>query len=282
MFQPVLRYFLVLVVISSFSIQSFGIEIVKDISYSSEAAGTRNLLDVYYPKIKGEAKDVVVFIHGGSWHSGHKETYSWLGKNFARKGVVAVIINYSLAPEFQYEQMAQDCARAVKWTKENVSRYGGNSSRIFVMGHSAGGHLGELINADPRFFKAEGIATPIRGMILDDAFGLDMNQYLSNTKGDDFYRDFIRTFTEDPEVWKKASPLTYKSNISNPHLILIGGRTYPAIQIQSGCLYEYLLQAHVPVQEIWRNRKKHIGMISYMYFGWSPQYRMMLDFMKRS
>lgn len=267
----------------SFSIvfSAFAIDVVNNIDYAS-GTDKRNQLDVYYPSKTKSPRDVIIFIHGGSWHSGNKETYTWLGKNFARKGLVAVIINYSLAPQHQYERMAQDCAKAVKWTQQNISKYGGNASRIYVMGHSAGGHLGELINADTRFFKAEGIANPIRGMILDDAFGLDMYQYMSTYPGDGFYRDFIRTFTEDPTVWKKASPLTYGKNITNPHLILVGERTYPAIKIQSGCLYEDLLKRKIPVTYIWRPRKKHIGMISYMYFRWNPQYKMIKDFIRSS
>ncbi len=259
----------------------FTIEITKNISYSSQNTGTRNLLDVYYPgkTTKGNA-DVIVFIHGGSWRSGSKDTYTWLAKNFVRKGYVAVIINYSLTPEFNYEQMGYDCAKAIKWAKENIAGYGGNPSRIFVMGHSAGGHLAELINADPRYFKAEGIANPIHGVILNDAFGLDLFQYLSTYQGDNFYRDFTESFTTNPEVWKQQSPLMYKANIANPHLILIGGDTYPSIQIQSGCLYEYLLAKKVPVKEIWRPGKKHIGMISWMFLSWSPQYKMIKNFTK--
>ncbi|MFA6946412.1 MAG: alpha/beta hydrolase [Pedobacter sp.] len=79
----------------------------KDVSYLNNSKDIRNLLDVYYPANSEVPKDVLVFIHGGSWDSGKKETYRWLGKNMARKNVVSVIINYSLSPELQYEKMAE-------------------------------------------------------------------------------------------------------------------------------------------------------------------------------
>ena len=59
-----------------------------------------------------------------------------------RKGVVTVIINYRLAPNVQYEKMGDDCALAVKWVKEHIADYTASPDKIFVMGHSAGAHLG--------------------------------------------------------------------------------------------------------------------------------------------
>lgn len=79
-----------------------------------------------------------VFIHGGSWNSGSKETYWWLGKNLAHKNVASVIINYSLSPQYQYEKMTADCAAALKWVSDSIANYGGRAERIFVMGHSSG------------------------------------------------------------------------------------------------------------------------------------------------
>ncbi|HEX7365967.1 MAG TPA: alpha/beta hydrolase, partial [Pelobium sp.] len=99
----------------------------KDIAYADN--GTANLLDVYHQK-KAKNQDVVVFIHGGSWNSGKKDTYWFLARAFARKGKVAVIINYPLSPEAKYREMAFDCARAVIWVKQNISKYGGNPDRI--------------------------------------------------------------------------------------------------------------------------------------------------------
>lgn len=251
----------------------------ENISYTNKAEGTRNFLDVYYPEKNGNQKDVLVFIHGGSWNSGKKDTYWWLGRNFARKNVVAVNINYSLAPNYQYSQMASDAAAAIKWVKNNIGKYGGNPERIFVMGHSAGGHLTALINSNPQFFKEQGIENPIRGVILNDGFGLDMHEYLLQAKKNKQTDSFLQTFSNDQEIWKTGSPLTYFSNIKNPYLILVGERTYPAIQIQSERLYNMLVAKNQPVRFEQIPRKKHIGMISQMIFGGNDLYKLILDFM---
>lgn len=254
----------------------------KDIAYSNIALGKRNLLDVYYPEIGSQAKDVIVFIHGGSWDSGKKDIYWWLGRNFASKGIVEVNINYRLAPAHRYAEMASDAAAALKWVKENISKYGGDPERIFVMGHSAGGHLAALINSDPQFFKEQGIDNPIRGVILNDSFGLDMHEYLLTAEKTKQTASFLKTFSTDQEVWKRGSPLSYLSNVDSPYLILVGERTYPAIQIQSRRLYEMLKGNGQPASFEQVAKKKHIGMITQMVFGSNKMYRLILDFMATS
>jgi acetyl esterase/lipase len=254
------------------------VKVAKDIDYGVDKGKISNQLNVYYPVSQEKKNDVLIFIHGGSWSSGKKETYWWLGRNLARKGLVAVTINYGLAPDQQYGQMAADCANAVKWVSDHISDYGGNPKRIFLMGHSAGGHLAELINADPQYLKTAGFTGKVSGVILNDAFGLDMNEYLSKAEHDDNYRNFLRTFTANPEVWTKGSPLNYLGNIRNPHLIFYGENTYPAIQIQSKRMFEQLTAQQVPCELLLIKNKKHVGMISQMIFGSNPLYKTILDF----
>lgn len=258
-----------------------GVKVDKDINYT-DRDDERRQLNVYYQKDISVQKDVLIFIHGGSWSSGKKDTYWWIGRNFARKGVVTVNINYGLAPQNQYGQMADDCANAVKWVQEHISAYGGNPSRIFLMGHSAGAHLAELINSDPRYFKKAGIANPVKGIVLDDPFGLDMKEYMTIAEKDDSYYDFLRTFSKDPAVWEKGSPLHYVQNTKNPHLIFYGEKTYPAIQIQSERMNKILKEEKVPVMLKIIKGKKHVGMIAQMVFGGNQLYGFILDFLKNN
>lgn len=254
------------------------VKVAKNIDYAGDQGKVSNQLNVYYPVTEEKNKDVLIFIHGGSWSSGKKETYWWLGRNMARKGLVAVTINYGLAPDHQYGQMARDCANAVKWVYDHIADYGGNPERIFLMGHSAGGHLAELINADPQYLNAAGFKGKISGVILNDAFGLDMNEYLSKAEQDDNYHNFLRTFTSNPEVWTKGSPLNYLTQIRNPHLIFYGENTYPAIQIQSKRMFEQLTNQQVPCELQLIRKKKHVGMISQMIFGSNSLYKAILNF----
>lgn len=257
------------------------IKVAKDVGYGKAEGKVSNQLNIYYPADTVAKKGVVIFIHGGSWSSGKKETYWWLGRNLARKGLVAVIINYGLAPDQQYPQMAADCAAAVNWVSQHINNYGGNPERIFLMGHSAGGHLAELINADPEYLEAAGFKGKIKGVILNDAFGLDMNEYLSKAEKDDNYHNFLRTFSDDPAIWTKASPLNYVEKNENPHLIFYGEKTYPAIQIQSERIQKQLTAQQIPSSIYVIKGKKHVGMISQMVFGSNQLYQKILDFVAR-
>lgn len=257
------------------------VKVEKNIAYTDQKDKISQQLNVYYNTNKSKTGDVIIFIHGGSWSSGKKETYWWLGRNLARKGVVTVTINYGLAPDQQYPQMATDCAAAVKWVAQNISAYGGNPDRIFLMGHSAGGQLAELINADPEYFTTVGFTGKIRGVILNDAFGLDMNEYLSKAEKDDNYYNFLRTFSSSPDTWTLGSPLHYISNVKNPHLIFYGSKTYPAIQLQSERINRNLKEHQVSTEMQVIKNKKHVGMISQMIFGCNSLYQSILSFMAR-
>lgn len=258
------------------------VHVDSDISYTGDTENEANRLDVYYSR-KNSNRDVLVFVYGGAWESGNKNTYKYLGRNFVRKGLVTVLINYHLSPNPIY-RMAQDCTAAVVWVHQNIFSYGGNPNRIFLMGHSAGGHLIELINADTRYFGQYGMRNPVYGIILLDAFGLDMYEYLSSASApsDKYYNTFLQVFSKDPRNWKRASPIRYLKNIRNPHLILTGERTYPTIRTQNRRLFDALVstrQAPVEAHEI--PRRNHSGMVIYMFFSGNEQYDIILNFMRR-
>lgn len=249
----------------------------KDIAYADK--DTVNLLDIYHQK-KAKNQDVIVFIHGGSWNSGKKDTYWFLARPFARKGKVMVVINYPLSPNAKYKEMAFDCARAVIWVKKNISKYGGNPNRIFVMGHSAGGHLAALIDADPSYFGKLGFPNPIKGVILNDPFGLDIHQYLERqiNTDDEHVPGFLKVFTNDPLEWKKASPYNKIANIKAPYLMFMGGETFESIRIQTPAFKDEMLKKGKKVRLEEVKGKKHIGMITQMIFGCNRLYSQITDF----
>lgn len=251
---------------------------IKDLAYADK--GERNLLDIYRPNNEKKLHDVIVFIHGGSWDTGKKDTYWFLGRNFARKGKVFVAINYPLAPEAQYQEMGYDCAKAIKWVKENIKQYGGNPDKIFLMGHSAGGHLAALINQDPKYFAKAGIKNPIKGVILDDPFGLDIDQYLKaqiNTD-DKYVPGFLQVFSRDEKAWIDASPMYKIDNINNPYLMFVGGKSFPAIKKQTPIFEDKMKTANKQVSLEVIKGKKHIGMITQMIFGWNKLYDRIVGF----
>ena len=123
------------------------VESVRNLAYIEASAHPKHKLDVHRPRQAGKAA-VVHFVHGGYWVEGDKDFHGWLtglygsiGVALAKRGVVTVIQNYRLAPEVGPEEMLSDVSAGLAWTLENAANHGGDPSRVFMMGHSAGGHL---------------------------------------------------------------------------------------------------------------------------------------------
>ncbi len=113
-------------------------------------------LDVYRPRDARHAP-VVVFFYGGSWKSGKRQWYRWAGEALARRGLVVVIPDYRLWPQVRLDGFMQDAARAVAWTHAHAADYGGNPEQLFVMGHSAGAHIGALLSTDAHWLAGVGM-----------------------------------------------------------------------------------------------------------------------------
>ena len=122
-----------------------GVGVSKDILYGDEPLQD---LDIYYPKPLAQAMKVgdtiidtypmVVFVHGGSWESGSKEEYAFIGQSLAQAGYVTAVINYRKAPEHVYPGYVKDTAQAVAWSINNASSIHVDPKRVAVIGHSAG------------------------------------------------------------------------------------------------------------------------------------------------
>ncbi len=120
----------------------------------------RQRLDVYRPTSTAPAAGwpVVVFFYGGTWTSGERGDYLFLGQALASRGVLALVADYRLYPEVRYPEFVQDSALAVAFGLEHATRLGGDPRRVFVMGHSAGGYNAAMVALDPRWLAAAGHA----------------------------------------------------------------------------------------------------------------------------
>ena len=251
----------------------------KHIVYnSSDTSHTAQELNVFAPSKKHKLKPVFIFVHGGNWNSGNKKLYSYFGSRMARKGIVTVIPDYPKSPEAGYNEMAEDIAAAVKWVKENINAYGGDSNRIFISGHSAGGHLAALVSIKEDYFKKEKISNPIKGIILIDAAGLNMYGYLKEEnlpEGD----TYLNTFSNNPATWKAATPLYFLHNGMPPMLIFRGGKTYPSISSSNEKFVDSLRQYDVKFTYHIQPGKKHVPMITQFFNPYNKRYKDMVDFM---
>ncbi|MDQ6629977.1 MAG: alpha/beta hydrolase [Pseudomonadota bacterium] len=118
----------------------------------------RQKLDVYTPTLTKPAAGwpVVVFFYGGNWTSGERGAYKFIGEALAARGVLTLIADYRLYPEVTYPDFIEDCALAAAYGLEHAKALGGDSKRIFLMGHSAGGYNAAMLALDPRWLQAVG------------------------------------------------------------------------------------------------------------------------------
>ena len=204
----------------------YQVEKHKDLVYNpaKDADRVRHKLDLYVPK---GAKDfpVMMFVHGGAWKSGTKDLYGPLGETFAKQGIGTAIINYRLTDgkgTVKHPDHIHDVAKAFAWVKASCGKYGGSKDKLFVSGHSAGGHLVALLGTDESYLKAEGCTTrDISGvMALSGVYTIS-----SLILGD--------IFGKDEAVCKAASPITHCKGSHPPFLIAYGNRDFPFMDLMA-------------------------------------------------
>ena len=135
----------------------FGVRIERDLKYGP---ADRNLLDVFMPQATTSGRPVLIFVHGGAFVRGNKRMPDspfydnimlWAVKN----GFIGVNMTYRLAPQFPWPAGAEDVASAVQWVSKEITERGGDPSRIYLMGHSAGAiHVASYVS-HPEFSKVK-------------------------------------------------------------------------------------------------------------------------------
>ena len=147
--------------------------IERDIAYA-EPRNERHLLDVYAPP-NASNLPVVVWVHGGGWMRGGKHEVNQKPAAFTAHGFVFVPVNYRFIPHVTMDEIVRDVAKATGWVHTNITRYGGDPQRIFLMGHSAGAQLAALLCTDSRYIEAQGVPrTSIKGCVAVDGDTYDV------------------------------------------------------------------------------------------------------------
>lgn len=131
------------------------------ISQSDNYIRERCVLDIYYPR---DVKNypVVIWFHGGGLKGGNKEIPNALKE----KGIGVVAVNYRLYPNVKSPKYIEDASSAIAWVFNNISKYGGDTTLIFVSGYSAGGYLALMTGLDKSWLQKHNIdANRIAGII---------------------------------------------------------------------------------------------------------------------
>ena len=155
-------------------------ERIRNVTYSDSAHRLQRL-DITVPYAEPPLP-ILVFIHGGGWMNGDKSIYRRICALYAQAGFLVCNVNYRLTPQYCYPVQVQDVAEAVYWAYRNSEAYGGDPSRIFLAGDSAGAHLASCYAAasgDADLARSAGIrdmipAESLRGLLLFyGAFDMD-------------------------------------------------------------------------------------------------------------
>jgi arylformamidase len=115
-----------------------------DVAYGEGEAGNETL-DIF--PAAGPSRALLMFIHGGYWRWLDKGDFSYLAPAFRRAGVTLANVNYALAPHVTIEDIVRQLLKASAWLYRNAARFGASPERLFVAGHSAGGHLTAMMLA---------------------------------------------------------------------------------------------------------------------------------------
>lgn len=224
-------------------------QVVRGAAYG---AGPRQLLDVYAPRRARGRAPVAVFFYGGSWDSGRRQDYNWVGRALASRGFVAVVADYRLYPEVKYPGFLEDGAQAVRWAADNAARYGGDVERIVLVGHSAGAYNAVMLGLDRRYLSAAGV-DPARVRAIAGLSGpYDFLPIRSDITA--------RIFGEAPDL-PSTQPLTFAGPQSPPAFLATGDADSMVWPKNTIALAKKLREAGVPVEERHYPGVDHIRMV---------------------
>jgi arylformamidase len=114
----------------------------KRLSYGSTPAEGADLFATKKPNAP-----IHVFLHGGAWRSGTAQSYSFPAETFVNAGAHYIALDFTNVVETKGDlmPMAKQCRDAIAWLHKNAASFGGDADRIYISGHSSGGHLGGVV-----------------------------------------------------------------------------------------------------------------------------------------
>ena len=201
-----------------------------DLSFGSSP---KEAVDIF--PVEGQGAPIYVFVHGGYWYSLDKSACSYVAQGMHPHGVLTVVNNYDLAPGVDMDEIVRQNRQAIAWLYRHGAEYGGDPNRIYVCGHSAGGHLACMLLATDWPSFAPGVPQDVvKGVCaISGLFDLEPIQlaYLNET------------LRMTPEMALRNSPVRQSYETQAPLLLLVGADESE----------EYHRQTHL-MADLWRAR----------------------------
>ena len=243
------------------TVDTQGVEINHDLAYEP---GSRHGMDVYRADAAVGARPVVVFLYGGGWRSGDRAEYVFVAAALARRGFLVFVPDYRLWPEVQYPGFIDDTARAVAYVKSAAPSWGGDPARLFIVGHSAGAYMAEMLALDPHWLELAGMSPRDLAGVVSIAGPAD---FLPIT-GEDT-KEVFGAHRNDPAT----QPINHVDG-HNPPLLLLHGDADETVYLRnSTALAARIRAAGGPVELKIYPGVGHIGIVlgfSNLFRGKSP------------
>lgn len=180
-----------------------GVVRIADLAYDTKPSvdGKRLSLDIFLREGL-QAAPVVLYVHGGGWVRGDKTRALFKPVALVPRGYLFASMNYRFRPDASLAEMAQDVATAAAWMQRNAAKYGGDGSKIVLMGHSAGAHLVAAVGTNEKFMEsAGGSLRDLSGVIAIDTAMYNVPLQMKTAQGLQ-----AQAFGTDPSAWAPVSP----------------------------------------------------------------------------
>ncbi|MFM1815883.1 MAG: hypothetical protein RLZ98_2578 [Pseudomonadota bacterium] len=236
---------------------------IADVAYGAHPLMT---LDIY-PPAAGAHWPVQIYIHGGYWRSRDKSEFAFIGAAFAKAGMLGVVVNYPLCPEVSLDAVVAGTLDGFGWICSNISNFGGDAGRIFVVGHSAGAHLGAAILAcdwDARDLSS----SPVAGAVLVSGI-YDPSPAVYTTVNTDL--ELL------PDIIARHDYSSLPPRIRCPVHVIVGGGEPEEWIGQSATYARHLTNAGVPVRYTVSGKENHFSLLDQYRDQSSDTFRAILE-----
>jgi arylformamidase len=210
---------------------------LMDLSYGPDP---KHRLDLYLPRAPLTGAPVLIFLHGGSWTHGYKEWMGFMAPALVDLPAIVVVANYRLAPTHRFPAQLEDTLALLAWTWAEIERYGGGRHRVFLGGHSAGGHLAALATLRRDLWPRHGLAPDAVRACFPVSTTFDYRGIPEDAG----------SFLARPDDAQAASPMAYVEGNRVPFLIAYGAADFERAKRTSRAMSRALTDAGATAREM--------------------------------
>lgn len=218
-----------------------------DVAYGPDP---KHRLDLYLPPARVSGAPVLIFLHGGSWTHGYKEWMGFMAPALVDLPAIFIAANYRLAPTHRFPAQLEDTLAILAWTAANVGDHGGDRRRVFIGGHSAGGHLAALACLRRDLWSRHGLAADAVRACFPVSTTFDYRGIAEDAG----------SFLARAEDAAAASPVAYVEGNRVPFLIAWGGADFERAKRTSREMVTALTSAGATTREMQFPGKDHFEM----------------------